>query len=213
MAAAAAAVQVVGDLMPTMINNNGRVQSAIAFALAQVGKPYVWATAGPNSYDCSGLVYAAFKHAGYKFNGRPTTYTLIGMGTEVSKDHLQPGDLVFPDPGHVQIYLGGGMIVEAPHTGANVRRVKMWGFWRARRLMPNNLSTTAPPSATDPTQPSNPGGQNDSQLAALTSLARWIGDAHNWARVLMIILGVIMILIGVGRVAGQDVYDVVSAAT
>lgn len=199
--------------MPTQVNNNGRVQSAIAFALAQIGKPYVWAATGPNSYDCSGLVYAAYRHAGYKFSGRPTTYTLIGMGTEVRKAELQPGDLVFPDPGHVQIYYGNGMIIEAAHTGTNIRKVRMWGFWRARRLMDNNLSNTTSPSGNDPTQPSTPGTQNDSQYAALASLATWVGNAHNWARVLMIILGVIMILIGVGRMAGGDVYDLATAAT
>lgn len=195
--------------MPTQVNNNGRVQSAIAFALAQIGKPYVWATAGPNSYDCSGLVYAAFKNAGYKFNGRPTTYTLIGMGTEVSKADLQPGDLVFPDAGHVQIYLGGGMIVEAPHTGANVRKVPMWGFWRARRLMANDLTGDGPVSGTDPSAPSTPGGQSDSQLAALASLATWLTNPHNWVRVLLIILGVILILFGVGRMAGTEAATIV----
>lgn len=202
--------------MPTQINNNGKVQSAIAFALAQIGKPYVWATAGPNSYDCSGLVYAAYKHAGYKFNGRPTTYTLIGMGTEVPKADLQPGDLIFPDAGHVQIYLGGGMIVEAPHTGANVRKVKMWGFWRARRLVPNNLQNdpnNPPPSATDPSEPNTNNSDQEAMLQSLNSLATAAGNPKTWVRILLIILGAIMILIGIGRMAGEDAYSIIDKAT
>lgn len=202
--------------MPTQINNNGKVQSAIAFALAQIGKPYVWATAGPNSYDCSGLVYAAYKHAGYKFNGRPTTYTLIGMGTEVQKADLQPGDLVFPDAGHVQIYLGRGMIVEAPHTGANVRKVKMWGFWRARRLVPNNLQNdpnNPPPSATDPSEPNTNNSDQEAMLQSLSNLATAAGNPKTWVRILLIILGAIMILIGIGRMAGEDAYSIIDKAT
>jgi cell wall-associated NlpC family hydrolase len=107
------------------------VEAAIAYALAQVGKPYVWGAEGPNAFDCSGLVDAAFK-----LPGRPTTSTLIGMGVAVDPSQIQRGDLVFPDSGHVVIYLGGGMIVEAPHPGANVRGpVPIYGVWRARRLV------------------------------------------------------------------------------
>lgn len=105
---------------------------AINFALAQVGKPYVWGAEGPNAYDCSGLVWRSYKEAGISLPR--VTGLLIAVGTEVRKENLQPGDLVFPDPGHVQIYLGGGKVVEAPEAGKNVRVVNMWGFWRARRV-------------------------------------------------------------------------------
>jgi cell wall-associated NlpC family hydrolase len=110
----------------------GSSGAAIRFALAQVGKPYKWGATGPNSYDCSGLVYAAFRSAGVSVPR--TTYLLANIGSRVSKANLQPGDLVFPDPGHVQIYLGNGKVVESPHTGAFVRVVNMWGFWTARRI-------------------------------------------------------------------------------
>jgi cell wall-associated NlpC family hydrolase len=110
----------------------GASGAAIRYALAQVGKPYKWGATGPNSFDCSGLVYAAFRSAGISVPR--TTYLQANIGTRVSKTNLQPGDLVFPDPGHVQIYLGNGQVVESPHTGANVRVVKMWGFWTARRV-------------------------------------------------------------------------------
>jgi hypothetical protein len=198
--------------MPEATNNNVRVQSAIAYALAQIGKPYVWASAGPNSFDCSGLIYASFKHAGYSFRGRPTTYTLIGMGSEVAKVDLQPGDLVFPDPGHVQIYLGGGMIIEAPHTGANVRRVRMWGFWRARRLISNNLSSDHPADGSTPST-SNTGTNHDAELESFAHLATAVTDPHWWVRILMIIIGVVMILLGAGRMATGDVTTIVSGVT
>lgn len=93
---------------------------AIAFALAQVGKPYVWGATGPDAYDCSGLIYAAYRAAGYMAITR-TTYTQIGQGTPIANGNELPGDLIFPDAGHVIMYIGNGQIVEAPHTGENVR--------------------------------------------------------------------------------------------
>lgn len=198
--------------MPEATSNNVRVQAAIAYALAQIGKPYRWASVGPDAFDCSGLVYAAYNHAGYKFRGRPTTYTLIGMGVEVKKVDLQPGDLVFPDPGHVQIYLGGGMIVEAPHTGAKVRQVAMWGFWRARRLITNSLASNQPADGSTPST-SGTGASSDSELASLASLASSVTDPKWWTRVLLIIIGVVLILLGMGRMAGGDVTTIVSGVT
>lgn len=191
--------------MPAATNANGRVAEAITFARAQIGKPYIWATAGPNSYDCSGLVWRAFEAAGYKFSGRPTTYSLIGLGTNVSKSDLQPGDLVFPDAGHVQIYSGGGNIIEAPHTGAKVREIPMWGFWRARRLIQNNLSDQGSADGTNPNVAPINGSQSDSQYAALGALAAAAGNPQLWKRILWIVLGVIMVLVGVGRIAEGDI--------
>ena len=101
---------------------------AIQFALAQVGKPYKWGATGPDSFDCSGLVYAAF---GKKI-GR-TTYQQILMGVGIAQNDMEPGDLCFPDVGHVQLYIGGGNVVEAPHTGAFVRVVPA-RYWKARRI-------------------------------------------------------------------------------
>jgi hypothetical protein len=115
----------------------------IAYALAQVGKPYGWGATGPDSFDCSGLVMMAAKSAGIPL-GR-TTYQQIIQGTSVAAADIQPGDLVFPDPGHVQIYLGGGEIVEAPHTGAQVRVVKQWfvtGIPTVYRRITDPASTT-----------------------------------------------------------------------
>lgn len=121
---------------------SGAAATAVSFARAQIGKPYKWGATGPNAYDCSGLVQAAYKAAGVSIPR--TTYGQVLVGTKVNKSDLIPGDLVFPDPGHVQIYSGGGNIVEAPHTGEDVMERPMWGFWTARRIVP----VTAPTSTT-----------------------------------------------------------------
>ena len=105
-------------------------QTAIAFAMAQIGKPYLFGGNGPAAWDCSGLVDRA-----YNLPGRPTTFTLINMGVQVAPGQEQPGDLVFPDAGHVGISLGGGQMVDAPHTGAFVRVEPTGQLWAVRRLV------------------------------------------------------------------------------
>lgn len=87
-----------------------------------VGLPYVFGSTGPNSYDCSGLTQAAWGSVGVSL----THYTKAQWteGRSVSKSELRPGDLVFYFPGslhHVAIYIGGGLVVHAPHTGDHVR--------------------------------------------------------------------------------------------
>jgi|SRR5215831_7723077 len=118
-------------------------QAAVAFARSQIGKPYKWGATGPNAYDCSGLVQASYKAAGISIPR--TTQQMLLIGTPVSKTDLQIGDLVFPDPTHVQLYSGGGNIIESPHSGLNVREVAMWGFMTARRVISaGNPNSTAP---------------------------------------------------------------------
>ena len=87
-----------------------------------IGKPYVFGSAGPNSYDCSGLTQEAWASVGVHLDHY--TKDQWNQGRPVSKDELQPGDLVFYYPGslhHVALYIGGGMVVHAPHTGDHVR--------------------------------------------------------------------------------------------
>ncbi len=117
---------------------NGRAASAVAFAKAQVGKGYRYATSGPATFDCSGLTAAAWAAAGVglaHYSGAQYQQTIrIGPGD------LQPGDLVFYGPGgsnHVEIYIGGGMVVSAsnPATGvklAGVRYGSASGYGRVR---------------------------------------------------------------------------------
>lgn len=98
-----------------------KAAKAIAFARAQVGKPYVWGAAGPGSYDCSGLTQAAWKAAGFTLP-RATT-DQADAGTTVSLADAQPGDLVFfhDDSSHVGVYVGNGTMIHAPRPGAYVR--------------------------------------------------------------------------------------------
>ncbi|MEV4512036.1 C40 family peptidase [Dactylosporangium sp. NPDC049525] len=111
----------------------GSVGAVLAYAKAQLGKPYVWAAAGPNSFDCSGLVMASYARAGIKLPHQ--TGGLIGRGRSVSRAQLQPGDLVFPSSGHVGIYLGNGMMIHAPHPGDHVRIAKVYAFYAGRRII------------------------------------------------------------------------------
>lgn len=99
----------------------GKAAQAARWALTQQLKPYVWGAAGPSTYDCSGLVMAAYQKVGISlphYTGSQWT-----AGRHVSRSELRPGDLVFfyGDLHHVGIYLGGGMMVHAPRTGDVVR--------------------------------------------------------------------------------------------
>ncbi|MFE2049854.1 NlpC/P60 family protein [Streptomyces sp. NPDC059459] len=98
-----------------------KAEKALAFARAQIGKPYVWGATGPGSYDCSGLTQAAWKAAGVTLPR--TTYDQVNAGTTVPVSQAQPGDLVFfyDDLGHVGLYIGNGMMIHAPKPGAYVR--------------------------------------------------------------------------------------------
>lgn len=118
-------------------HRTAEIARALAFAQRQLGVPYQWGgTSRATGFDCSGLVYAAYRAAGYQGIGR-TTYDQIKQGVAVSARHLKPGDIVFPEPGHEGLYLGNGMVLEAPHTGARVQVIplKDFGFMTARRLI------------------------------------------------------------------------------
>ena len=101
--------------------------TAIAFAEQQIGKPYQWGAAGPDAYDCSGLVYAAYAAAGVRI--ARTTYQWQQDGPVVPLTQLQPGDLLFSagsdgtpgNPGHVVMYLGDGQVIQAPQAGQDVQ--------------------------------------------------------------------------------------------
>ncbi len=109
---------------------SSQAQKAVAFAYAQLGKPYVWGATGPGSYDCSGLMMAAWAAAGVTIPR--DTYSQVAGLPAVSLSALQPGDLVFFDgDGHVAMYVGGGMIIDAPRTGLTVEKVSLSESWYA----------------------------------------------------------------------------------
>lgn len=94
---------------------------AVSYAIAQLGKPYVFAASGPDTFDCSGLTMMAWRQAGVSMAHFAATQ--FQQFPRVSVDALEPGDLVFfyPTVHHVGIYIGGGKMINAPHTGDVVR--------------------------------------------------------------------------------------------
>lgn len=107
---------------------SGRAAAAVSAAYSVLGKPYYWGASGPNSFDCSGLTMWAWGRAGV---GLPhSSSAQYGSGTHVSKSALQPGDLLFfyTPISHVGMYVGGGMMIDSPHSGSVVSKVTpQWG--------------------------------------------------------------------------------------
>jgi hypothetical protein len=149
-------------------------QRAVQFALAQVGKPYVWGAEGPDTYDCSGLVQAAYAAAGVSL---PRVARAQFRATApVPATAMVPGDLLFFGPDradpetihHVGIYLGSGQMVHAPTAGDVVRVAPVWWaeFFGAARVVGavsgagGGVPFTIPPPApvirtvSDPSPPS-----------------------------------------------------------
>jgi len=109
---------------------------AVQAALTRVGSPYSWGAAGPGAFDCSGLVMWAFQQAGISLPH--SSYALAAGGMPVSRDQLQPGDVVnfYSDASHTGIYVGDGMVVHASTYGQPVKVVPLDGagpFYNARR--------------------------------------------------------------------------------
>ncbi len=104
---------------------SSRAEIALRTALAQIGKPYQWAGAGPGTFDCSGLVMYAWEAAGVQL--AHYTVSQYSETTRIAESQLQPGDLVFYDtgggaqPGHVTMYIGNGQIVTADSPGTVIR--------------------------------------------------------------------------------------------
>lgn len=105
---------------PAPVSSAGGASTAVSTALAQVGKPYVWGASGPDSFDCSGLTMYAWAAAGVSL---PHSSAMQYSVTQhISFSQAQPGDLLFyySPISHVAMYIGGGRMVDAPHTGAVV---------------------------------------------------------------------------------------------
>jgi peptidoglycan DL-endopeptidase CwlO len=104
-------------------------ERALRAALSQRGKPYVWGAAGPDAYDCSGLVVWAYAQVGIHLDH--FTGDQWQEGQHISRSQLQPGDLVFffPTISHVGIYIGGGLMVDAPSAGQDVMVQRV--YWSA----------------------------------------------------------------------------------
>ena len=109
---------------------SSQADQAVAFAYAQLGKPYQWGAAGPASFDCSGLAQAAWASAGVAIPR--DTYEQWAALPHISSSAIQPGDLLYYDGiGHVAIYVGNGYIIDAPQTGMDVEKIPMDTGWYA----------------------------------------------------------------------------------
>jgi cell wall-associated NlpC family hydrolase len=94
---------------------------AVGWAQRLIGRPYVWGASGPSAFDCSGLTAYVWAKAGVYLSH--STYAQWDEGRHVSRSQLVPGDLVFfgSDLHHVGLYIGGGQMIDAPHTGTTVQ--------------------------------------------------------------------------------------------
>lgn len=111
-----------------------QAEKAVAFAFAQLGKPYEWGATGPDSYDCSGLVQAAWAYAGLSIPR--TTYEQWAALPHVPLSAIEPGDLLyFEGIGHVAIYVGNGNAIDAPETGMDIRELPISTPWYQENLV------------------------------------------------------------------------------
>ncbi|MFC7549246.1 NlpC/P60 family protein [Plantactinospora sp. GCM10030261] len=155
-----------------------RALRAVQFALAQRGDPYVWAAEGPNAYDCSGLMWAAYRSVGYQLPRVSRDQYYATRARTVDRNSLLPGDLIFfasdsrnwRSIHHVGMYIGGGKMVQAPRSGDVVKVSTVWWsrFYAATRVFgavpgPTNPQPTPPkppanppPSSPPPTSPPPP---------------------------------------------------------
>ncbi len=115
-----AAVAAAADI-PSNIPTAKGASRAVAVAMAQIGKPYVWGASGEASFDCSGLMGYAWGAAGHSLPH--SSRAQYAATRRVSQSELQPGDLLFfgSPIHHVAMYIGNGQMVEAPHRRALVR--------------------------------------------------------------------------------------------
>ncbi|WP_277032610.1 C40 family peptidase [Propionimicrobium lymphophilum] len=114
---------------------SGAAGAAVAFALAQSGKPYIWGSTGPAGYDCSGLIYAAYASAGVSLPR--TSFGMATAGVAVSTSDLQPGDIIISyGGGHAALYIGNGQVVEASAPGIPIGvNALAGGITAARRVI------------------------------------------------------------------------------
>jgi cell wall-associated NlpC family hydrolase len=111
-------------------NPVGHYSGVVAIAMRYLGVPYVWGGASPSGFDCSGFTMYVYAQVGVSLPHNAAMQ--YGYGSPVSRDSLQPGDLVFFNGlGHVGLYIGGGQFIHAPHTGDVVKISSLSESWYA----------------------------------------------------------------------------------
>ncbi|HEY0934238.1 MAG TPA: NlpC/P60 family protein [Trebonia sp.] len=112
------------------VPTSSQAGQAVAYAYAHLGAAYVWGATGPTTFDCSGLVQAAWASAGVSI--ARTTEEQWATLPHIPMSDLQPGDLIlYNGESHVAMYVGGGYIIDAPHTGAVVEKIPENTDWYA----------------------------------------------------------------------------------
>jgi peptidoglycan DL-endopeptidase CwlO len=107
-----------------------RYGGVVGIAMQYLGVPYVWGGASPSGFDCSGFVMYVYAQLGVSLPHHAAS--IYNYGVSVSRDQLEPGDLVFFDGlGHMGIYIGGGQFIHAPHTGDVVKISSLSDSWYA----------------------------------------------------------------------------------
>lgn len=115
--------------------SEGAASAVVSYAYQFIGRPYVFGATGPDSFDCSGFTSYVYRNAVGREITR-TTYSQINQGRPVSRDQLQPGDLVFTNGvEHVGIYVGGGQMIHAARPGVGVIVGPIYNFSSARRIL------------------------------------------------------------------------------
>lgn len=119
-------VDVEGNIIDVPSSNNYSVQAVLNLAYSKKGSPYLWGATGPDRFDCSGFTTYVFQNSVGVSLPRVSS-DQANVGTEVSRDQLQPGDLVFFSTdgsggvSHVGIYVGNGCMIHSPHSGDVVK--------------------------------------------------------------------------------------------
>ena len=115
--------------------SEGAASAVVSYAYQFIGRPYVFGATCPDSFDCSGFTSYVYRNAVGREITR-TTYSQINQGRPVSRDQLQPGDLVFTNGvEHVGIYVGGGQMIHAARPGVGVIVGPIYNYSSARRIL------------------------------------------------------------------------------
>jgi hypothetical protein len=180
---------------------------AIAYALAQVGKPYIWGGTGPAGYDCSGLTSKAYAAVGVTI---PRT-AIMQMRTGTAIPNVAaalPGDLIFPyaDGSHVVMYLGNNTIVEAPTAGEKVQVVAVYKSAGGIRRIVAGGGTVVGSAVLGSNPPAgNNGGSSGAQI---TNIFNSLTNPKEWASIGIIVFATILIGIAVWPMISKNLSKV-----
>lgn len=182
-----------------------QVDVAIAFCREQLGKSYVFGATGPDHFDCSGLMQKACQAAGVSIPR--TTEEQIFVGQHIAKADLLPGDLVFPEPTHVQMYIGGGQIIQSPHTGAFVDIRNLGGFWQARRVLSGGASGSIGATSSDGTTTvvSNPLSALSSFYDRIQTVIAYLSNVQLWERIGVWALGGLILILSIAFIKRRQI--------